>query len=406
VAIVRAPEVRRGRCAQRAGAARQSAKADFVPLLPRLQSPARLADTAQRHPLNKDSVLDLGSVLAAIPARPDPDALVAGFVPPPRFAAKRFDNYAPDARHPSQTAALRRLREVAGELSGSAGGGGGGWLRRAFGGKRPAGSGVYLDGGFGVGKTHLLAALWHAAPQPSAYLSFDELVYTIGLLGVEGTRAAFRGRRLVAVDEWELDDPGNLKMALAFLRGALEDGVRVATTSNTIPDELGRGRFDQKNFRAEIEELSSRFEVLEIEGDDYRHRRFQADPGRAYFLGAGEMEREIASAGERALLVSFPDLLAGLGEVHPIRYTALVERVDALLVTDVAPFAQLYDGLRWVHFIDKLYDGAVPLAATSTAALGELFPASFLTGPYGKKFSRCLSRMEEMLKERAGDADD
>ena len=29
----------------------------------------------------------------------------------------------------------------------------------------PAGpGGVYLDGGYGVGKTHLLASLWHAAP--------------------------------------------------------------------------------------------------------------------------------------------------------------------------------------------------------------------------------------------------
>ena len=44
-----------------------------------------------------------------------------------------------------------------------------------------------------------------STPPPGAYLSFDELVYTIGLLGVEGTREAFRGRRLVAVDEWELD---------------------------------------------------------------------------------------------------------------------------------------------------------------------------------------------------------
>jgi len=39
---------------------------------------------------------------------------------------------------------------------------------------------------------------------------------------------------------------------------------------------------------------------------------------------------------------------------------------------------------------------------TSTVALGELFPASFLTGAYGKKFSRCLSRLEEMLGERDG----
>ncbi len=27
-------------------------------------------------------------------------------------------------------------------------------------------AGIYLDGGFGVGKTHLLASLWHAAPGP------------------------------------------------------------------------------------------------------------------------------------------------------------------------------------------------------------------------------------------------
>jgi cell division protein ZapE len=347
-------------------------------------------------------LLTLEPLLRALPARPDPAELAAGFVPPPRFAAKRFDDYRPDPRHPSQAAAVARLRAVAEELEGERGGLGG-LLRGALG-RRRGGSGVYLDGGFGVGKTHLLAALWHAAPAPRAYLSFDELVYAIGLLGVEGTRQAFRGMRLVAVDEWELDDPGNLKMALAFLRGALADGVRVATTSNTIPDDLGRGRFDQKSFRAEIEELSGAFEVLEIEGADYRHRRFEADPGRAYFLDAAGMERATREAGPRTLRAAFPELLEGLAEVHPIRYTALVGRVGGLLVDGLAPFARLYDGLRWVHFVDKVYDGHVSLAATSSAPLGELFPRAFLTGAYGKKFSRCLSRMEEMLAESAAAA--
>jgi cell division protein ZapE len=53
-----------------------------------------------------------------------------------------------------------------------------------------------------------------------------------------------------------------------------------------------------------------------------------------------------------------------------------------------------------VHFVDKLYDNAVPFAATGAGGLGGLFPADWLRGPYGKKFSRCLSRMEEMLGER------
>ncbi|HEX9937348.1 MAG TPA: cell division protein ZapE [Longimicrobium sp.] len=340
-------------------------------------------------------MLDLNALVAGLPARPDPAELVAGFVPPPRFADKRFGNYQPDAKHPSQAAAVARLRQVAGELSA----GSGGWLRKVLG-ARERGSGVYLDGGFGVGKTHLLAALWNESPRPSAYLSFDELVYTIGLLGVEGTRAAFRGNRLVAVDEWELDDPGNLKMALAFLRGALADGIRVATTSNTVPNELGTGRFDQKNFKSEIEELSGAFEVLEIAGDDYRHRRFEADPGRTYFLHDSAFDRAATAAGPRTLAAGFPALLAALGEVHPIRYVALVESIGELRVRGLAPITVLPEGLRWVHFVDKLYDRAVPLAMSSTIPLGELFPRAFLTGAYGKKFSRCLSRMEEMLTER------
>jgi hypothetical protein len=59
---------------------------------------------------------------------------------------------------------------------------------------RPArGSGIYLDGGFGVGKTHLLAAFWHEAPEPRTYLSFDELVYFIGLAGVDRARTPSAG---------------------------------------------------------------------------------------------------------------------------------------------------------------------------------------------------------------------
>jgi cell division protein ZapE len=339
-------------------------------------------------------VLSLDTLLQSLPPRPEAGELLAGFVPPPRFAGKGFDDYTPDARHPSQGEAVRRLREIASEL------GAGtrvGW-RGLF---RPArtGSGVYLDGGFGVGKTHLLAALWNAAPAPRAYLSFDELVFTIGLLGVEGTRELFRGQRLVCVDEWELDDPGNLRMALAFLRGALEDGVRVAATSNTVPDELGRGRFPQKNFASEIAELASAFETLRVEGEDFRQRLFRADPGRDPFLTPAALDAAARAAPPRTLRAPFPALVAALGEVHPIRYATLADSLAGLLVDGMEPFEGVGEGLRWVHFIDKVYDDALPMAATSSATLGEIFPRDFIAGPFGKKFSRCLSRMEEMLGE-------
>lgn len=338
--------------------------------------------------------------IAELPPRPDAAALVAGFVPPPRFAAKRFDSYRPDPNHPSQAAALATLRGEANALHAAAKGGMATRLRRWLGGA-PPGVGAYLDGGFGVGKTHLLAALWHAAPPPKAYLSFDELVYTVGLLGVEGAREAFRQMRLVAVDEWELDDPGNLKLALAWLRGAVAGGARVAATSNTVPDELGRGRFSQKSFAAEIEELVATFRTVRMEGEDFRHRRFARDSGTGLWVPPAALGELKPTAGRPLLRVDWDELRRALAAVHPIRYAALVERVGALAVDGIEPLAELPGGLRWVHWVDKLYDGAVPLAASSGAPLGSLFPAEWVRGPYGKKFGRCLSRMEELLAEGA-----
>jgi len=139
--------------------------------------------------------------------------------------------------------------------------------------------------------------------------------------------------------------------------------------------------------------------VVRIEGDDYRHRHFEADPGKEYFLEPEALEAAARAAGERALLIAFPELLAALERVHPIRYAAIVERLDALLVSGVDHVASLVDALRWVHFVDTLYDSAVPLRASSHVPLGALFPVESTRGPYGKKFSRCLSRMEEMLGE-------
>jgi cell division protein ZapE len=340
-------------------------------------------------------LLRISDLISGLSARPDAKALAGEFVPPARFATKSFDNYLP--RHSSQEAAMQRLRAEASALRANASPGLLERIRRSF--QERRGGGIYLDGGFGVGKTHLLAALWNAAPHPKSYLSFDELVFFIGLMGVGQARAAFADRVLVAVDEWELDDPGNLKLALAFLRGAVEDGVRIAVTSNTLPIELGAGRFSQKDFRAEIEELASAFEVVRMQGDDYRHRHFEADPGAEYFSTAGELLDGAERGGDRAVLVGFGDLLKELERLHPIRYSALVERIGSLHVERITRIPRLPDALRWVHFVDTVYDSALPFAASSELQLSAIFPADFLDGPYGKKISRCLSRMEELLGE-------
>ncbi|MBC7375191.1 MAG: cell division protein ZapE, partial [Frankiales bacterium] len=106
-----------------------------------------------------------------------PETLVASLVPPPRFDDARFETYLPAPGQPSQAGAVRLLQSFAGRLTPPP--------RRLFGRTRlpEARPGVYLDGGFGVGKTHLLASLWHQAPGPKAYGTFVELTHLVGALG-------------------------------------------------------------------------------------------------------------------------------------------------------------------------------------------------------------------------------
>jgi cell division protein ZapE len=341
-------------------------------------------------------LLTLDELIGALPGRPDIETLTRGFVPPLRFRGKRFGNY--DPRHPTQAAAAVRLARFGDQLATQRSPG---FLPPFLRSGRSPGLpyGIYIDGGFGVGKTHLLAALWHAVPAPAAYLTFDELMYFVGMVGAEGVADAFRDHRLVAVDEWELDDPGNLKMAIAVGRRLISGRTCVAVTSNTLPLDLGVGRFSQKDFRGEIEELAASFEVVRIEGDDFRQRHFEGDPDARLFLDSHSFDAVAATAPDRGVRADLPAFVTALRQVHPIRYRELVTRVDALLVERMGRIQSLADALRWVHFIDSVYDAGIPFTASGEIPLGELFEPSALEGAFGKKLARCLSRLEEMMGE-------
>ena len=201
------------------------------------------------------------------------DRLVAELVPPPRFADVSFDSYRPDPSQPSQQQAVDVLREFTGTLGEKP-------RKRRFGKARaPQGpGGIYLDGGYGVGKTHLLASLWHTAPGPKLFATFVELTHLVGALGFHDAVTALSSYTLVCVDEFELDDPGDTVLVSTLLTRLREAGVRLAATSNTLPGKLGEGRFATDDFLREIQGLSAHFESVRIDGEDYRHRGLPKAP--------------------------------------------------------------------------------------------------------------------------------
>ena len=63
--------------------------------------------------------------------------------------------------------------------------------------------------------------------------------------------------RLLCIDEFELDDPGDTVLVSTLLSRLVASGVRVAATSNTLPDALGEGRFAADDFLREIQALAA-----------------------------------------------------------------------------------------------------------------------------------------------------
>ncbi len=320
----------------------------------------------------------------------DPDELVAGLVPPPRFADVRFATYRPSPTEPTQAAAVTALEAAAARLCAPAPSG---RLFRRRARTQPPG-GAYLDGGFGVGKTHLLASLGHAVPGPKAYGTFVEYTHLVGAVGFAETVSGLSSHRRLAVDEFELDDPGDT-MLMARLLGELSDaGAYLAATSNTLPDRLGEGRFAADDFRREIRGLSERFSTIRVDGPDYRHTGLAQAPVP---LVAAEMAA-LADATPGATLDDFADLTRHLATMHPSRYGKLVAGSSVVHLTGVTAVPDQAAALRWVVFIDRLYDRSIPVRA-SGEGLDVLFTPDMLRGGYRKKYLRALSRVLALARE-------
>ncbi|MFJ1653907.1 cell division protein ZapE [Streptomyces sp. NPDC088337] len=337
------------------------------------------------------------------------DRLVAEMVPPPRFDAVRFATYIPDPKQPSQTQAVEVLDDFAAGLGGASATGSGrrglfGFGRskgKAKGGAAGAGPrGVYLDGGYGVGKTHLLASLWHATPaEPArkAFGTFVELTNLVGALGFQKTVETLSGHRLLCIDEFELDDPGDTVLVSTLLGRLVDAGVALAATSNTLPGKLGEGRFAATDFLREIQGLSAHFRALRIDGEDYRHRGLPEAPAPY----SEEQVTKAAYATENASLDDFPHLLDHLAKVHPSRYGALTDGLTAVCLTDVRPVPDQSTALRLVVLADRLYDREVPVLA-SGMPFDRLFSEEMLNGGYRKKYFRAISRLTALARDAKG----
>ena len=317
--------------------------------------------------------------------------MVAALVPPPQFDDATFETYRADPAYPSQQEAKDRLIVFSG---GGAPAERGGLFRRAK--KAPEMKpGVYLDGGFGVGKTHLLASIYHAMPARRKYFgSFIEYTALVGALGYQKTVELFRGADLLCIDEFELDDPGDTMVMTRLIGELVPTGTKLAATSNTPPNALGEGRFAAQDFLREIHAMASSFETIRIDGTDYRQRALD---GHAQVLDDAAYAQALtdASAAGTASDDDFAGLVRHLASVHPSRYIRLIDGIDTIGIRDVAELDDQSAALRFVAFVDRAYDAQIPVRATGEP-LDRVFAPEMLAGGYRKKYLRAISRLNAL----------
>jgi cell division protein ZapE len=315
-----------------------------------------------------------------------PERLIAQLSPPPTFAAVSFESYRPDPGEPTQSAALAScqgfcdaaVRQRAGR-------------RKMFGGRETLpGIGLYLDGGFGVGKTHLLASIYHRLPDanPRAFATFGELTQLAGVFGFAECIDLLSDYTAVCIDEFELDDPGNTTLISRLLSQLVQRGVSVAATSNTLPEQLGEGRFAAQDFLREINTLAGIFTIVRIEGLDYRHRGLPPAPEPL----TDDEVRVRAAQLPGATIDDFDALCAHLATMHPSRYLTLIEGISAVHIIGVREIDDQSVALRLVALTDRLYDAGIPVVS-SGAKLDTIFSAEMLAGGYRKKYLRATSRL-------------
>lgn len=315
--------------------------------------------------------------------------LLSQLVPPREFAKARFATYIPDTDFESQASAVEICRTFAsgGKVSGG-----------LFAKKVELPAGLYLDGGFGVGKTHLLASIWHEFKGKKAFGSFLAFTGLIGVLGFANAVKHLSTFALICIDEFELDDPGDTMMLSRLLTELDSKGVKFAATSNTPPNALGQGRFAAADFAREISAMANRFQMVTIDGEDYRHRPVDNRPTSVSPKELQDWAQSSLESGKAVALDDFATLLKHLGTLHPSKYLQLLKGIDCLAISDVVLLHDQVAALRFVALVDRMYESQIAIRNTGHS-LTSLFSDEMLGGAYRKKYLRAVSRLGAMCSQ-------
>ena len=289
--------------------------------------------------------------------------------------------------------------------------------------------GLYLWGGVGRGKTHLMDHFFACVPLKEKkrihFHRFMQMIHgqlknkrnTANPLEHIGREFA-RECRLLCLDEFFVLDIGDAVILAKLLQSLLKNDVVLVMTSNTEPHRLYPGGIQRDRFIPAIRLIESSMQIVHIgDGADYRLKSL--DDTSLYFSASAEAAVKIQNSffnhptaktadaqfigilGRRIQTVQRTDTAVWFefdqlcdGPRSKADYIEIASIYRTVIITNIPELTWEHENQarRFIELVDEFYDRGVHLVISAHRAIDSLYSGKRLAA----EFKRTASRLHEM----------